>query len=141
MTTVAETDNKIVDGEQEPVYSPTARLNIYSLAVEIEQELEDARYEHLTHGKPATYKKGCRGPLCRYAHRERLRNYRTRLDGGEARKARPRKEQTFDKVIARILDSVDSVADCPMRAKVYILASIRREVLKPNPIVTPDATE
>ena len=41
------------------------------LGLEIQQELAQVKYINMTHGRSYCYNKGCRGPLCTRANRER----------------------------------------------------------------------
>ncbi|ANA85972.1 hypothetical protein BH766_gp02 [Gordonia phage Demosthenes] len=47
-------------------------FNELPIVKEVNDELADERFCTLRHGSPGTYHKGCRGPLCRKANRERV---------------------------------------------------------------------
>lgn len=47
---------------------------------QILEELSDPRWITLAHTSPATYDKGCRGPICRKSVRENARRKRDALD-------------------------------------------------------------
>lgn len=44
-----------------------------SMKEEIEDEIDDERFNRYWHGRPMGTNKGCRGPLCRMAQRNRVR--------------------------------------------------------------------
>lgn len=72
------------------------------LIQEVEAELADGEYSSRTHGKVSTYMWGCRGPLCKKAHRDYRRlQYRKRAAqlGAVPQEMAPRKERENDALL------------------------------------------
>lgn len=46
-------------------------FNDLPIVKEVNDELADPRFNTYRHGSPSTYQKGCKGPLCRKANRDR----------------------------------------------------------------------
>lgn len=53
-------------------------LDLRNLPIEeqVDRELADDQYLPSRHGTPAAYNKGCKGPLCRKAQRDRVKKAR-----------------------------------------------------------------
>lgn len=98
-----------------PIYTPTNELTVATLTKEVVQELRDELYANRTHGKPATYRLGCRGHLCKYAQRTRQRGRRSlavrqALPSGVVPETRTRAEQSWDEVIMRFIKHLHSTS-------------------------------
>lgn len=52
-------------------------MNMDDLKALVEKELADENYLTRTHGRGATYRAGCKGPLCQRANRNRHQRIRT----------------------------------------------------------------
>ena len=112
--TVLEEGSKMV--EEVLQYTPTRELTFARLIEEVKNELIDGRYLHLTHGKIATYNKGCRGHLCTYINRTRQRIKRqeaalAKLPSGVVPDTRSRQEQYWDDIICQIIEIMEDVRD------------------------------
>lgn len=97
-------------------FTRTSELTLEILLREVEVELAQDEYSGRTHGRPATYAKGCRGHLCRYVERTRRRAIRTKiaqegLPFGVVPDARSREEQRWDAVLASIVEYTVSPVD------------------------------
>jgi hypothetical protein len=94
-------------------FTRTSDLTVEVLLREIRLELKQEKYSGRTHGKPATFRAGCRGHLCRYVERTRRREMRQReslagLPQGVRPDTRPRGEQRWDPILAGICDHICS---------------------------------
>lgn len=84
----------------------------------IVKELQDAQLSGRTHNQRSTYESGCRGPMCRKAHREDPR----RRTQDPTRAMPPRMERSLDPV----LEYFFIVAKIRIRAyELELLAAIR----------------
>lgn len=105
------TTTELTESTTPPAYTPTRELTLDVLLREILVELNDEKYSGRTHGRPATYSRGCRGHLCKYSHRTRQRLMRSEatrasLPEGVLPETRPRSEQTWDEVITKLLSQL-----------------------------------
>lgn len=92
-------------------YTKTSELTAGVLLRELIIELEDTSYITRTHGKPSTYRAGCKGHLCRYVERTRRRTVRAEeveqsLPSGVIPEVRPRKEQQWDVVLESVVNTL-----------------------------------
>ncbi|MEU4066653.1 hypothetical protein AB0F25_30445 [Streptomyces wedmorensis] len=95
-----------------PSYTKTSELTAGVLLRELMVELQDVEYFTRTHGKPSTYRAGCKGHLCRYAERTRRRVVRAEeveqsLPTGVIPEVRPRREQNWDLVLASVVNTLN----------------------------------
>jgi hypothetical protein len=94
-------------------FTRTSDLTAEVLLREVKLELAQEEFAARTHGKPATFRAGCRGHLCRYIERTRRREMRqiaalTELPQGVRPDVRPRGEQRWDPVLACIREFVSN---------------------------------
>jgi hypothetical protein len=94
-------------------FTRTSDLTADVLLREVRLELVQPEFAARTHGKPSTFRAGCRGHLCRYIERTRRREMRqvaalTELPQGVRPDVRPRGEQRWDPVLACIREYVSA---------------------------------
>jgi hypothetical protein len=66
-------------------------------------ELAEGRFKQLTHGRRATYKRGCAGPLCKKAMRDYGRAYqRAKLNPAQIRSSY---KQRFDDLLMLVTEA------------------------------------
>lgn len=106
----------VQSGQAVQQYTPTRELTLERLIKEVMRELLDGNFLHLTHGRPATYNKGCRGHLCTYINRTRRREARriamqAKLPNGVVPDTRSRQEQYWDGRICEIIVMMEEIRE------------------------------
>lgn len=81
------------------------------LADDVKAELSDEQYSGRSHYSRATYAKGCRGPLCRLAEKERGRRRNAARAEAAERRYRPNEIVRDDSRTDELMDVVGRLSE------------------------------